>query len=62
MAIGSDVVNSTHDHKTFGKAKKGSSRDVLSGMDALLAKVELVVGKLGTSLRIPMKVSKSCPL
>ena len=46
MAIGSDVVNPTHDHETRGKVMKASSRDMLSSMDARVTRTELAVGEM----------------
>ena len=46
MAIGSDVVNPTHDHETRGKVMKASSRDMLSSMDARVTRTELAVGEI----------------
>ena len=50
MATASDVCNPSADgHKAHGKGKKGSSRDVLSSMDARLGKVELTIGDTSMS-------------
>ena len=46
MVTGSDVVNLPHDYETCGRSKKASLRDMLSFMDARVARMELAIGEM----------------
>ena len=46
MASNSEIVNPPHDHETRRRSKKASSRDMLSSMEACVARNELAIGKI----------------
>ena len=46
MASNSEIVNPPHDHETRRRSKKASSRDMLSSMEARMARNELAIGEM----------------
>ena len=46
MASISEVANPPHDHETRGRSKKARSRDMLSFMEARMARNEVAIGEM----------------